>query len=157
MITALVDYLAMFCQAGNVEQMEMIARSMLAAIPGDLVALQFLGLALYQRGHVDDAYRTFKQVADDLEQQEEWDGQSVCEPASVVTLRVATQAHSGLSEGWNRIALILNKFGLHKSADRALEAALASRGLRTERSCDDGVLATPNLYHDAAADVGSGL
>src|ERR1035437_8699562 len=93
MITALVEYLSSFYQAGNVAQMEVIARSMLAAIPDDLVALQFLGLALYQTGRVDEAYRAFKSVAAKQVQQDEWDGSSVCDPAGVATFRAATRAH----------------------------------------------------------------
>ncbi len=46
MILALVDYLGAFYQASNLGQVEAIARTMLAAISDDLVALQFLGLAL---------------------------------------------------------------------------------------------------------------
>ncbi len=46
MITALIDLMGACHQAGNLSQMEAIARSILAAIPEDMVALQFLGLAL---------------------------------------------------------------------------------------------------------------
>jgi tetratricopeptide (TPR) repeat protein len=134
MITALVEYLSSFYQAGNVAQMEVIARSMLAAIPDDLVALQFLGLALYQTGRVDEAYRAFKSVAAKQVQQDEWDGSTVCEPAGVATFRAATRAHSGLADGWHRIGLVLNKFGFHKPAARAFEAALAARGMNEAMS-----------------------
>lgn len=128
MIPALVGYLATFYQAGNLAQVEVIARSMLAAVPKDVVALQFLGLALYQMGRVDDARRAFKRVAAMLDLQEEWDGHTVCEPAHVAIFRAATRAGSGLADGWYRIALALNIFGLHKPAARAFEAALAARG-----------------------------
>lgn len=128
MIYLLVDYLATFYQAGNLAQVEVIARSMLAAVPDDLVALQFLGLALYQMGRVDDAHLAFKRVATTLDQQEEWDGGTVCEPAHVAIYRTATRAHSGLAEGWYRIGLALNRFGFHNPAARAFKAAVAARG-----------------------------
>lgn len=74
----LVEYLATFYQTGNLVQMEVIARSLLAAVPNNAVALQFLGLALYQMGRVDDARLTFKRVAATPDQQEEWDGRVGC-------------------------------------------------------------------------------
>ena len=129
MITALVEYLAMFYQTGNMAQMEVIARSMLAAIPDDLVALQFLGLALYQSGRVDDAYRALTKVADRQDRQMERDVGTDCEPASAASYRAATREHSGLADGWYRIALVLNRFGFHKPATRAFEAASAARGM----------------------------
>lgn len=129
MIAALVDYLATFYQTGNLAQVEVIARSMLAAVPDDLVALQFLGLALYQMGRTDDARMAFKKVADRQDQQQEWDGLSGCEPAHSAVFRAATRAHSGLADGWYRIALALSKCGFHKPAIRALAAASAARGL----------------------------
>lgn len=129
MISALVDFLAVFCQTGDLVQLEVIARSMLSAIPEDLVALQFLGLALYQMGRTDEARAVFARVPASLEQHAKWDGMGVCEPAGVETFRAATRAHSGLADGWHRIALILNKFGLNKQALRAFDAASAARGL----------------------------
>lgn len=134
MIPALVEHLATFYQTGNLAQVEVIARSMLAAVPKDVVALQFLGLALYQMGRVDDARRAFKRVAAMLDQQQEWDGRTVCEPAHVAIFRAATRAGSGLADGWYRIALALKFFGLHKPAARAFEAALAARGLTEPKS-----------------------
>ena len=129
MITALIDYLAMFYQTGNLAQVEAISRSMLAAIPDDLVALQFLGLALYQMGRDDDAYQAFKRVAARLHRHEKAGGSSGCEAASAVSYREATRAYSGLADGWHRIALVLNKFGFHSPAARAFEAELAARGV----------------------------
>jgi len=132
MIPVLVEYLATFYQTGNLAQMEVIARSLLAAVPNNVVALQFLGLALYQMGRVDDARLAFKRVAATPDQQEEWDGLGVCEPAHVAVFRAATRAHSGLADGWYRIALALNNFGFHNPAARAFKAGLAAGGC-TER------------------------
>jgi tetratricopeptide (TPR) repeat protein len=127
MISALVEYLAIFYQAGDLAQVEVIARSMLAAIPDDIVALQFLGLALYQLGRTDQAYRLFKRVALRQDRRDVADP-TVCEHASDASYREATQAYSGLAEGWSRIAVVLTKFGFHKQAASALAAASASRG-----------------------------
>ncbi len=137
MIPALIDYLTIFYQTGNLAQVEVIARSILTAVPKDVVALQFLGLALYQMGRVDDARHEFKRVAAMLEQQEEWDGRAVCEPAHVAIFRAATRAGSGLADGWYRIGLALNVFGLHKSAARAFESAIAARGFTETTAVSD--------------------
>ncbi|TMQ76415.1 hypothetical protein [Candidatus Accumulibacter phosphatis] len=51
MIDALFDLLGTFYQSGNFEQAEWIARSILQAIPDDIVSLQFLGLLYTVRGH----------------------------------------------------------------------------------------------------------
>lgn len=126
MIEAFVDFLAQSAQTGNLTQMEVIARSLLASIPEDLVALQFLGLALYQSGRIMDARRVFKRVADIAETPEQLDYLSVCEPAAVATLRAATQRHSGLSDAWYRISEILSTFGFQRPAAQALAAAKSS-------------------------------
>jgi thioredoxin-like negative regulator of GroEL len=128
MISTLVQSLALFFQSGDLVQVEVIARSILSSIPEDLVALQFLGLALYQMGRTDEARDVFAKVPASLEQHENWTGTGVCKPAEAETFRVATQAHSGLTEGWKRIALLLTMFGFQKQAVRASEAAYASQG-----------------------------
>jgi cytochrome c-type biogenesis protein CcmH/NrfG len=148
MIYALVDHLAMFYQSGNMTQVEAIAKSMLSAIPDDIVALQFLGLALYQMGRVDDARRAFKRVAVRQAQQEPCTSETGCEPAHCAMLRAATRAHSGLADGWYRIGMALNKFGFHQPATRAFAAAIAASGSsagKHRRSTDDdrSVLSAP--------------
>lgn len=122
----------MFYQTGNLEQVEVISRSMLAAIPDDLVALQFLGLALYQMGHLDEAYRIFMKAVAKLNQHESVGDESSCELAGVVSYREATRAQSGLADGWHRIGQVLNNFGFHKLALRALEAEATARGTHVE-------------------------
>ena len=141
MITALVDLLALYYQAGNLEQMEAIARSMLAAMPNDIVALQFLGLTLYLTGRSDDAYRAFKRVAASHGEPSLMTFPAICEQAATVSYREATRADSGLADGWERIARILARFGFHKPAANALKAALAARGPERKR---------PNEKPDAA-------
>lgn len=127
MITALVDLLAISYQAGDMAQLEVIARSMLAAIPDDIVAVQFLGLALYQTGHINKAYETFKCLASEKYPLETGDAGADCEFASAVSYRLATQAYSGLADAWYRIALVLRRFDLHQAASRALAASSAAR------------------------------
>jgi tetratricopeptide (TPR) repeat protein len=127
MIPALIDLLGSFYQAGNPGQMAVIARSMLATIPGDLVALQFLGLALYQLGRTDAAHRVFRTVADKFEVEATSELATTLELAAVTNYRQATQPGSGLAEGWHRIALILSRYGFHSAAERAFQAWLAAK------------------------------
>jgi hypothetical protein len=122
MIPALIDLLGTFYQAGNPGQMAVIARSMLATIPGDLVALQFLGLALYQLGRKDSAHRVFRTVAEKFEFEPQPELDTTLELAAVTNYRQATQPGSGLAEGWHRIGLILSKYGFHRAADNAFLA-----------------------------------
>jgi hypothetical protein len=127
MITALIDLLATFYQAGNPGQMAVIARAMLATIPEDIVALQFLGLALYQLGRTEAAHRIFRKVAEKLDREPTAGRLTTLEPAAETNYREATQPAAGLGEAWQRIGLILWKYGFHKPAERAFEAARSSR------------------------------
>lgn len=134
MISLLVEYLAIFYQAGDAEQLAAIARSLLAAIPGDVVALQFLGMALYQMGRVGDAYRTFEEVAIKLDQGVFENSISTCELASAISFREATIPHPGFAAGWLQIAQVLKRFGFQRLADRAQESAAAARGTSHQTS-----------------------
>jgi predicted Zn-dependent protease len=150
-IPALVDYLALFYQQGNLTQVEVIARSMLAAIPDDIVALEFLALAIYQMGRTDDAHRAFTRIAARADQRETLQDSTACELASSATFRAATRADSGLADGWSRIAQILNKLGFQKPATRAFEAASASRGLLSAAVVHAEGLAIRHEHKNASA------
>jgi hypothetical protein len=128
MITALIDLLGTFYQAGNPGQMAVIARSMLATIPGDLVALQFLGLALYQLGQTEAAHRIFRKVAEKSEMPPQPDLPTTLESAATTNYREATQPGSGLAEAWHRIGSIMSKFGFHNAAEQAFQASRTARG-----------------------------
>jgi hypothetical protein len=128
MIPAMVDLLAGFYKTGHLDRMEAIARSMLVSMPDDVVALQFLGLALYLKGRMDDAYRTFKRASARFgDASPAASLPTTCESAASVSYREATRPDSGLADGWQRIAEILARFRFHKTAARALAAALAAR------------------------------
>jgi hypothetical protein len=125
---ALIDLLAIFYQSGNLERMEAIARSMLVAVPNDVVALQFLALSLYLRGRTDDAFQLFRKYASltrgsGSSQQEH---ATSCELAASASYRAATRPGSGLAKGWHGIAQILARLGYVRHAMRARRAAMAS-------------------------------
>lgn len=131
MITALIDLMGTFYQAGNPGQMAVIARSMLATIPGDLVALQFLGLALYQLGQTEAAHRIFRRVAEKAEAQAQADSPTTVESATATNYREATRPASGLADAWYVIGAILSRYGFRKAAERAFQASRAARGRAT--------------------------
>lgn len=128
MITAFIDLLSDFYAAGNPGQMAVIARSMLETIPDDVVALQFLGLALYQLGRTEAARRVFRKVAEQFDREPRQKLPTTLEPASVTNYRVATEPASGLADAWQRIALLLARFGFARASERAGRASLAARG-----------------------------
>jgi hypothetical protein len=97
MITALLDLMCACFQAGNPGQMATIARSILASIPEDIVALHFLGLALYQMGHRGRAARVRQACARPAKAQ--GDGATTGE-AAATTLREARTSAAGLGEAW---------------------------------------------------------
>jgi tetratricopeptide (TPR) repeat protein len=127
-ITALIDLMGTFYQAGNPGQMAVIARSMLTTIPGDLVALQFLGLALYQLGQTEAAHRIFRRVAERTEAEAQAELPTTIESAAVTNYREATRPASGLAEAWYVISAILSRYGFHKAAERAFQASRIARG-----------------------------
>ncbi len=129
MTLALIDLLATFYLNGNLERMEAIARSMLLAVPNDIVALQFLGLSLYLRGRTEDAYRLFKRyVSLPTNPQTQQKLLTSCELAANATYQAATRPGSGLAKGWHGIAEILSHLGYGRHAVRARRAARASAG-----------------------------
>lgn len=128
MTLALIDLLAIYYQDGNLELMEAITRCMLSAVPDDAVALQFLGLTLYLKGRVDDAYGIFRRIAGNstAEQASPEQGLTSCELAATASLRAATRPGSGLARGWDGIAQIFVRLGYARHADLARKAAQAA-------------------------------
>lgn len=124
MIATLIAMLGTFYQSGDFAQVETIARSMLSAIPNDIVALQFLGLALYHMGRVDDARHVFQRVETSCEGDLLKPGLSSIEPAVVTSYREATRSGSGLADAWRQISAVLEQLGFHKPALRAFRASL---------------------------------
>ncbi len=99
MISALVECLATFHQSGNIAQVEVIARTMLAAMPDDPVALQFLGLSLYQTGRIAEAQQVLERVARRMGRPREANAHDECESTEAATFRAATRVHPGLADG----------------------------------------------------------
>jgi hypothetical protein len=128
-ITALIDLMGACHQAGNLSQMEAIARSILAAIPEDMVALQFLGLALYEMGRIDAARQVFARVAAGSRRSRPNDLVTTGELATVTVYQEAARPRSGLGEAWQRIAHAMHKLGFRRAATRAYQTSLIAKGI----------------------------
>jgi Flp pilus assembly protein TadD len=129
MITALLDLMGMCFQAENPGQMASIARTILSSIPEDIVALHFLGLALYQMGRIEAARRVFSQACAPPKLRRKSDRGTSGERAATTMLREASMPAAGLSEAWQHIALAMRELGFRDAAERAYQKSLAGRGL----------------------------
>jgi len=132
MTLALIDLLAIFYQNGNLERMEVIARSMLIAVPNDMVALQFLALALYLRGRTDEAYQLFRRyvsLSAKSSSPQQRQLPTSCELAANASYQAAIRPGSGLAKGWRGIAQILAKLGYVRHAVRARRAAITAEAI----------------------------
>ena len=130
MITALLDLMGSCFQAGNPGQMAAIARAILTAIPKDIVALHFLGLALYQMGHTEAARRAFGQACARPPRRRKSDQMTTTgEEAAMTILREASTPASGLGEAWRHIARAMSDLGFRREALRAYRTSLVARGL----------------------------
>lgn len=63
MISTLVEMLGSFYVNNDLANVEMIARSLQSAVPGDPVSMLFLGLAYYKSGRANEALETFEKVS----------------------------------------------------------------------------------------------
>lgn len=132
MITAMIDLMGAYYQAGNLQQMAVMARSILTAVPNDLVALQFLGLALYQMGRIEAARRVFARVSTLADRQAANDLPTTGETAATTVYRQARAPASGLGEAWQQVAHAMRRLGFRQAAARAYEMSLAAKGLAVQ-------------------------
>ncbi|MCB1933668.1 MAG: tetratricopeptide repeat protein [Candidatus Accumulibacter sp.] len=127
MIDALFDLLGTFYQDGNLAQAEWIARSILQAIPDDIVSLQFLGLVYYRTERRAAAMQAFSTVDRETAaplSQATGDHELL---ASTQCLRAASGRGSALAGAWYDLGLLLFRLGRYQQALSALQSALCAR------------------------------
>lgn len=129
MITALIDLMGAYYQAGNLPQMAVMARSILASIPNDLVAMQFLGLALYQMGRIEAARGVFARVCALMDGHVRTAPDTTGEVAAATVYHHARTPASNLGEAWQQIAGAMRSLGFREPAVRAYEMSLAAKGI----------------------------
>lgn len=128
MISIMLDFLATYHQQGDANGMFSAAQALLNAIPDDLVALQFMGLALFWMGHKERALALFGKAATVLQRTPEPVPAHVCERAASITLQEA--ARPELAGAWQQIANMTALHGLHALAHCARDMAERARHAR---------------------------
>ncbi|MEF8721969.1 tetratricopeptide repeat protein [Candidatus Accumulibacter phosphatis] len=127
MIDALFDLLGTFYQSGQLEQAEWIARSILEAIPDDIVSLQFLGLLYYRSARRSEAMQAFNAAHIDAPAAAPAAAADPDLRASAQCLRAASGHGSTLAGAWYDLGLVLFRLGHYGQALAALQAAIAAR------------------------------
>lgn len=123
MIDALFDLLGTFYQNGHFEQAEWIARSILQAIPDDIVSLQFLGLLYHRTRRRAQAMQVFAALASEPPQH----AAPASLQASAQCRRAASTRGSTLAGAWYDLGRLLLRLGHRQQAVNALQAALAAQ------------------------------
>lgn len=124
MIDALFDLLGTFYQSGDFAQAEWIARSILQAIPEDIVSLQFLGLIYYRTQRRDEAMQAFRAADTDATTPSALGN---LQPASTQCLHAASGHGAALAGAWYELGLVLFRLRRYRQAISALQAALSAR------------------------------
>src|ERR1017187_8163670 len=100
MISALIELLSKHYQSGDLTQLEIIARTIRAVIPGDVIGLQVLGMAYLKIGRTADADSLFRRadikgrIALGIKPMVDGNGESPTELAATVFHREATSKDS---------------------------------------------------------------
>ena len=133
MISALMELLSNYYLSGDLTQVEMIARTIRAVIPDDVIALQILGLAYLQRGRASDALKLFQEAdgknaqTPKIETLSDGISESQIELAASVLYREATRKHSGFGKLWYDLGAALIALKRPKQSIWAFRTALVAR------------------------------
>ena len=127
MIDALFDLLGTFYQSGNFEQAEWIARSILLAIPDDIVSLQFLGLLYHRTRRRAQAVQVFAAAAGEVPASATPELVDRSLQASAQCRRAASSRGSTLAGAWYDLGRLLLRLGHRQQAVEALQAAVAAQ------------------------------
>ena len=104
MISALIELLGKHYQSGDVTQLEVIARTIRAVIPGDVIGLQVLGMAYLKIGRTADAESLFRRAdikgrkASAIQSKVDGNSESQTELAATVFHREATASFLASSD-----------------------------------------------------------
>lgn len=133
MIDALVELLGKYYANNDLNNVETIARSILAAVPDDQVSLQFIGLVYYRSGKVDDAVRLFDRIG--MRQKPASDGLAVPntgriarrDHAATACYEAATRPNPDLAQAWHDLGMTFTELGRFAHALRAFHCATLAR------------------------------
>ena len=131
MIGALVELLNNYYQSGDLTHVEVIARTLRAAIPDDVISLQILGLAYLKTGRTADALRLFRKAERKNQQTPNTepvnDENTPLESAASACYREATRKHMGFGRLWYDLGMALLSLKRPKQSIWAFRAALVAR------------------------------
>jgi Flp pilus assembly protein TadD len=134
MIGALMDLLAGCYVKGQFSRVVAIARSLQVAVPDDRVSLQFLGLAYYRSGRIEQAKRVFERVVNRRKKSAirmPWHSRRLepgdIAPAATVCYTEATRPSSELAKTWFDLGVALNELGAPEKAISAFHSALSAQ------------------------------
>jgi tetratricopeptide (TPR) repeat protein len=126
MIGTLVDLLGNFYVSNDFGNVEAIARSIHAAVPGDQVSLQFIGLVYYRTGRISEAVRIFDKVVHRRKAPAEAEAKKTdlahADSVAAVCYQQATRRSPYLAQAWYDLGtalLELRKFELAIPAFRS--------------------------------------
>ncbi|MEF8700594.1 MAG: tetratricopeptide repeat protein [Candidatus Accumulibacter sp. UW26] len=123
MIDTLFGLFGTFYQRGNLLQAEQLARSILQAVPDDLVSLQFLGLLYYRTRRHEQAVEAFDAAAGSREASAEGCVDHSLR-ASRECVRAAHRQGSVLARVWYDLGVVLFRLRRYPQAMDALQSAL---------------------------------
>ncbi len=127
MINALFDLLGMFYQSGDLVQAEWMARSVLLAIPDDIVSLQLLGLVYYRTKRRSKALQAFSAADENTRDSGGHSDVGGNLQASAQCLQAASGHGSALAGAWYDLGLVLFRLRRYPQAIKAFQAALCAR------------------------------
>ncbi len=127
MINALFDLLGMFYQSGDFVQAEWMARSVLLAIPDDIVSLQLLGLVYYRTERRSKALQAFSAADENTRNSGGHSDVGGSLQASAQCLQAASGHGSALAGAWYDLGLVLFRLRRYPQAINAFQAALCAR------------------------------
>lgn len=134
MIGALLDLLGDSYVKGHFTQVETIARSLLSAVPDDRVSLQFLGLAYYRSGRVEQAIDVFAQLVERRRpstspRRLSWRDSRPTrrESPAAVCYEEATRPSADLARTWFDLGRVFDELGEPGKALAAFRSALAAQ------------------------------
>ena len=133
MISVLVNLLGNFYVRNDLRNFETIARSLRSVLPGDPVALHFLGLSCYRSGRIDNAIKIFehteklrKEPSRTRRNAPAAHSPTASSKAMALCYREATRPETGLARAWYDLGQALLDLGKFRQAIPAFRSAPAT-------------------------------
>lgn len=149
MIRTLLELLGNFYASNDLTNFEAIARNIHSAVPGDLVSLQFLGLAYYRTGRIADAIRIFDKATHRKKsaRAHQTENPAIEQPVKEHAVTHSCLESPDLAQVWFDLGTALQELGKHGQAIAAFQTAIASRSPFPEAMLASGqaALAIGNL------------